>query len=305
MLFCGYAWRLRYQLGHQPRVSAGAWFGRLMHEAIRLAYHGLSLDVAVRQVFAQACPPVFDALEDLVRIEPTISRGSHTKTGDAARLELQIDDYQRIALGHLRWGRSQNLADYFRRALALARREADILLNDVLLIEGQPLGIPSESAPPLATVADDDPESWDEEGKPDYAPLIGTIGGVPIAGVPDVVARRDATLLVGDYKTGRAITRAALVEDAQLVIYVELLRQNGLIAPGQPVEVGHIILGEHDVAQIWVDTASHERLLTRIEQQLTQVAALIEAGLFIPRKGIESGPFSPCALCDLAHVCDA
>jgi len=83
------------------------------------------------------------------------------------------------------------------------------------------------------------------------------------------------------------------------------LRQNGLIAPGQPVEVGHIILGERDVTQVWVDTAKHERLLARIEQQLAQVAALIEAGVFIPRKGIESGMLSPCALCDLAHLCDA
>ena len=84
-----------------------------------------------------------------------------------------------------------------------------------------------------------------------------------------------------------------------------MLRQNGLIAPDQPVEVGHIILGERDVTQIWVDTANHQQLLTRIEQQLSQVAALIETGLFISRKGIESGFLSPCALCDLAHVCDA
>jgi hypothetical protein len=86
--------------------------------------------------------------------------------------------------------------------------------------------------------------------------------------VPDVVARREGTLLVGDYKTGRAITREALTEDAQLMICTELLRQNGLVAPDQPVEVGHIILGEHDVAQLWVDTANHARLLARIEQQL-------------------------------------
>ena len=123
--------------------------------------------------------------------------------------------------------------------------------------------------------------------------------------MPDLVARREGTLLIGDYKTGSAISREALAEDAQLVIYVELLRQNGLIAPGQPVQVGHIILGAPDVTHIWVDMANHERLLARIERQLTQVAALIDDGLFIPRKGIESGFLSPCALCDLAHVCDA
>jgi RecB family exonuclease len=135
--------------------------------------------------------------------------------------------------------------------------------------------------------------------------LTNTIGGIAIAGVPDVVARREGTLLIGDYKTGSATSREALAEDAQLVIYVELLRQNSMIAPGQPAEVGHIVLGDRDVTKLWVDTANHARLLSRIERQLTQVAALIDAGLFIPRKGIESGFLSPCALCDLAHVCVA
>src|SRR5215212_10750785 len=98
-----------------------------------------------------------------------------------ANLELRIGDYQRTALGHLRWGRSQSLADYFRRGIALARRENDILLDDVLLVEGKPLVIPQDSAPPIASLTDDDPETWDEEGKPDYAALTGTIGRVPIA----------------------------------------------------------------------------------------------------------------------------
>jgi hypothetical protein len=312
-LFCGYAWRLKYQVGKQPRVAASAWFSRLMREAIRLAYHGLPLDAAVREVFAQACSPIYDVLEELITIDDPLLSSTTTKTvlstrgmyPQLANLELRISDYQRVALSHLRWGRSQSLADFFRRAIRLADWESLIILKNVLLVEGQSLVIPKDSTPPIAALTNDDPESWDEEGKSDYAPLVGTIGGVPIAGVPDVVARYGTTLLVGDYKTGRAISREALSEDAQLVIYVQLLRQNGLIAPDQLVEVGHIALGERDVTQVWVDTAKHERLLRRIEQQLSQVAALIETGVFIPRKGIESGLLSPCALCDLAHVCDA
>ena len=37
---CGYAWHLRYALGHSPRVGAGAWFGRMMHEVIVQMYRG-------------------------------------------------------------------------------------------------------------------------------------------------------------------------------------------------------------------------------------------------------------------------
>jgi PD-(D/E)XK nuclease superfamily len=312
-LSCSYAWRLRYQLGQQPRVSAAAWFERLMREAIRLAYHGLSVDNAVREVFAQACSPIYNALEELITIDDPLQGSTTTKTVLTARgmypqlvnLELRISDYQRVTLSHLRWGRSQTLADFFRRAIRLADWESAIIFKDVLLVEGQPLLVHEDSGPPIVALTDGGSETWDEEGKPGYTPLVGTIGGVAVAGVPDVVAKRGSTLLVADYKTGRAISHEAITEDAELVIYVELLRQNGLIAPGQPVEVGHIILGEHDVTQVWVDTATHERLLARIEQQLTHVAALIEAGLFIPRKGIESGFLSPCALCDLAHICDA
>jgi hypothetical protein len=312
-LFCGYAWQLRHQRGQQPRITANAWFSRVMREAIRLAYHGLPLDTAVLEVFAQVCSPIYDALEELAAIDATRFGPPTTKSvlenrtfmPEHANLELRIGDYQRGALGHIRWGRSQTLADLFRRATRLADLESSILLDDVLLVEGQPLAIPQDNAPPSVVVADIDAESWDEEGKPDNVALTGTIGGVPIAGAPDVVAQREGTLLVSDYKTTRAISREALTEDAQLVIYVELLRQNGLIAPGQPVEVGHIVLGERDVTQIWVDTAKHERLLARIERQLAQVAALIDAGVFVPRKGIESGLLSPCALCDLAHICDA
>lgn len=303
----------RYRLGHTSRVGAAAWFGRMMHEAIQRAYQGAALDDAVRETWEAACMPVFDALDELVTLDAEYGAAGRptTKAAQAWRdqhpeydeLARRVTEYQAAALGHLRWGKSQSLADYYRRAVALGEREAEIILDDPIQVEGQPPR-PLDDEPATETEPADD-DSFDEEGKADHTPLVGVIGGVAVAGVPDVVARRGDALLVGDYKTGRPVTEAALLEDAQLAIYVELLRQNGIIADGQPVEVGHIALGEREVTHLWVPAAHHERLLRRIERQLAHVAALVEADFTVPRRGIDSGFLSPCALCDVAHVCDA
>ena len=50
---CGYAWHLRYGLGHSPRAGAGAWFGRIMHETIALMYRGMRMDAAHTEVWAR------------------------------------------------------------------------------------------------------------------------------------------------------------------------------------------------------------------------------------------------------------
>ena len=59
---CGYAWHLRYGLGHSPRLGAGAWFGRIMHEMIALMYSGMRMDAAHQQVWTRECGPVWDGL---------------------------------------------------------------------------------------------------------------------------------------------------------------------------------------------------------------------------------------------------
>jgi len=313
-LSCSHAWHLRYRLGHVPRVGAGAWFGRMIHEAIQLAYQGLALDDAVRATWETACAPIFDALEELVTLDAEYAAAGRptSKAAQAWRdqhpaydeLARRVNAYQAAALGHLRWGKTQSLADYYRRAVVLGEREAEILIDDPILIEGRPFRTVEDDEPPAADSAGDD-APFDEEGKAAYSPLVGVIGGVAVAGVPDIVARRGDTALVGDYKTGRPLGQAALLEDAQLTIYVELLRQNGIIAAGQPVEVSHIVLGEREVTHQWAPASDHARLLSRIERQLAHVAALVAADLTIPRKGIDAGFLSPCALCDVAHVCDA
>ena len=54
---CGYAWHLRYGLGHSPRAGAGAWFGRIMHETIALMYRGMRMDAAHAQIWTRECAP--------------------------------------------------------------------------------------------------------------------------------------------------------------------------------------------------------------------------------------------------------
>lgn len=313
-LACSHAWYLRYHLGHTPRVGAGAWFGRMMHEAIQRAYQGVSLDNAIRTTWERVCPPIVDRLNSLVKLDAEYATTGRptTKAAQAWRdqhpgyddLLYQIAEYQATALGHLHWGKSQSLADYYRRAVVLGKQEVAIILDDPILVEGQPLR-PIGTKPTAANEPTEADTFLDEEGKVVHTPLIGIIGGVTVAGVPDVVARSGDALLVGDYKTGRSVTEADLLEDAQLAIYVELLRQNHIIADSQPIKVGHITLGEHEATQLWVPALHHERLMRRIEHQFAHVAALIENDLTVPRKGIISGFTSPCALCDVAHVCDA
>ena len=60
---CGYAWHLRYGLGHSPRAGAGAWFGRIMHETVALMYRGMRMDAAHTEVWARECGPVWDDLQ--------------------------------------------------------------------------------------------------------------------------------------------------------------------------------------------------------------------------------------------------
>src|SRR6266545_7378050 len=66
---CGYAWHLRYELGHSPRTGAGAWFGRIMHEVIGLKYRGIRMDAAHQQVWTRECGPVWEDLQRLTSLD--------------------------------------------------------------------------------------------------------------------------------------------------------------------------------------------------------------------------------------------
>lgn len=317
-MHCGYAWKLIHERGHLRVMSAATFFGGLMHEVIRLAYGGLPMEAAHREVWERACDRVLPALEQWEALsadyalvgKPQTKAAQHWRADHPEYDELlrAIRTFQETALGHLRWGETTGLHDYYRRAVALLDYEPDLLLPHPMLVEGMTideLGVDAEGtfSQPDDTTGD---KERDEEPRV-YRPLCGTIGGISISGVPDIVALHPdgTTIRVGDYKTGRPVGPDELAEDAQLAIYVALLRQHGTIAPGQKVEVGHIYLTEHGPLHVWVSDARLDHVLRRVEQQLQHTAALIRADLVISRKGVASGFLSPCTLCDVAHVCDA
>jgi hypothetical protein len=315
---CGYAWHLRYGLGHSPRLGAGAWFGRIMHETIALMYSGLHMDTAHQQVWARECGPVWDDLQQLIALDaayaaqgrPTTSAAKawREKHPEYDQVLARLADFQQHGLGHARWGKTQSLADYYRRAVALLASEGEILLEGALLIEGMPIAelATADSDEARASDSAESIVELDEDGRGTrYRLLAGAIASLNIVGVPDVLARDvDGTLCVADYKTGKPISGGELAENAQMAIYVELLRQNGYITDDDRVRIGHIYLTETGVLPVWMDTAQHTAVLQRLGRQLAVAAALMDNQLYSARKGLDIFQ-SPCAFCDVAHVCDA
>jgi hypothetical protein len=315
---CGYAWHLRYGLGHSARAGDGAWFGRIIHETIRLMYSGMRMDAAHAQIWTRECAPAWDDLQQLVALDAAyVAQGRPTTSAAKAWREkhpeydallARLLDFQQHGLAHARWGKTQTLADYYRRVVALRDSEGEILLENPLLIEGIPVA-ELATADSDAAGASDSAESiveLDEDGRGTrYRLLTGVLAGVNIVGGPDVLARQaDGTLCVADYKTSKPISSYELTESAQMAIYVELLRQNGYITTDDRVRIGHIYLTETGVLPVWTDTAQHATVLQRLGRQLAVAAALMDNQLFSARKGLDAFQ-SPCTFCDVAHVCNA
>ncbi len=319
---CGYSYYQRYVIGHSPRQHAAAWFGGdIVHRMIQLAYHGLSLQESFEQVWTTSCAPIAADLRawlDLDR-DYRLTRGGkradskevlawHTAHPSYRDLRERIDAYQRSTFAYLRWSDRTSLADYYRRSALLTEiAPENILLPNPWLVEGQWLikeADPFDEEPFEAALEE---ESLEEEKGRTYRLLEGTIGGVPVRGVPDVVARReDSVMLVGDYKTSaRPLTSQQIGLNMQLLVYVELLRQNGILLDGQEVLIGHIYLTETAVTQVWADTSQSSRRLPLIEQQLIHAERRRAMGDFVPVAGIGTSWSDPCPTCDMAHVCDA
>lgn len=282
-LQCSLAYKLAYVDGSPRYMSAAAWFGSVMHETIRLAYAGLPIADATVAVWRQECGPVFADLEHLAE---------HVR--DRAVFD-QVRAFQETHLGHYAWGK-HSLPAFYRRALALAACGDQLIVERPLLVEG----LPPEQ---LTRVPQPVTHRSDEEANPAYALLHGILGGVAVYGVPDVVWEAEGTFFIADYKTGREVEPALLAEDAQLALYAELLRQNGVITPGKPVKVGHIYLGNDDVHQVWANTDTHNRLLETLSWQVSHVQALIDSGFFIPVYGVNTAFNYPCPYCDMRRVC--
>ena len=84
-----------------------------------------------------------------------------------------------------------------------------------------------------------------------------------------------------------------------------LLHQAGIIPAGAGVTMGHIYLSDH-IEAVWVDVSDLVGTLPRrLAAQVEQTRALIDAGIFMPVKGLLNGYADRCASCSFARVCDA
>lgn len=321
---CGYSFQLRYGVGHTPRQHAAAWFGGdIVHRMIQKAYHGLSLDESFDQVWMTSCSPIFTDLQAWLELDRDYRRvkgGKRPYSKDVqtwlaahptyGELREHIDSYQRTALAYLRWNERTSLADYYRRSAVLTEIPPEtVLLAHPWLVEGQWLDaggrlLDEES---IAQPLKEETFAEEEEKGRTYSLLEGTIGGVSVCGVPDVVARRDdGVMLVGDYKTSaRPMTAPQLAVNMKMLLYCELLRQNGIVLPNQEILIGHIYLTEAAVTQVWTNTDQLARCLSLIERQFKQAERRRQMGDFVPVAGIATSFQDPCPTCDMAHVCDA
>lgn len=324
MTQCGYSYNLRYVIGHSPRQHAAAWFGSdIIHRMIQLAYHGLSLEESFDQVWMTSCASIFADLQTWLELDRDYRLAKGGKRSDSkdalawlsthpiySELRERIDAYQRSIFAYLRWNERTALADYYRRSSVLTEIPPEkVLLAHPWLVEGQWLTVDADLLDEdLLEVASSEGTLEEEEEKGrTYSLLEGTIGGIPVRGVPDIVAcREDGVMLVGDYKTSaRPLTAAQLSLSMQMLIYCELLRQNSILLADQEVLIGHIYLTETTVTQVWTDTSQYARRLPLIERQLIHAERRRAMGDFVPVAGIATSFQDPCPTCDMAHVCDA
>jgi hypothetical protein len=321
---CGHSFNLRYVIGHRPRQHAAAWFGGdIVHRMIQLAYHGLSLEESFDHVWATSCTPIHEDLQAWLELDRDYRLAKGSKRADSkesvawlaahpiySELRDHIDAYQRTVFAYLRWNERTTLADYYRRSALLTEIPPEkILLSHPWLVEGQWLSVDADPLDEelLGAISEEGTLEEEEEKGRTYRLLEGMIGGIPVCGVPDIVARReDGVMLVADYKTSaRPLTAAQLSLNMQLLIYCELLRQNGILLDGQEVLIGHIYLTETSVVQVWSDTSQFARRLPLIERQLLHAERRRAMGDFVPVAGIATSFQDPCPTCDMAHVCDA
>lgn len=308
---CGYAYKL-HRDGVPEQTTAAMWYGRLMHRMLQRVYQGVTPTDAHWEVWREACGSILSALErwsDL-HLAYLQSGAPHTKARaawlvdhpDYTMLATRLAVYQTDVLGMVRWMCSASLQDRYLRSRTLVRTYGDELrVGGAVLFEGRvvaPLPIGSTFTS-RAFVSDEDGGSFR---------LRGTIGSTIVTGVPDVVAynRERGCWRIGDYKTNRSrLSPAVLRDDAQLNLYRFLLHQAGVIPRNARVEIGQIYLTER-VEAVWVDVSDRAGAVSlRLKQQVEQTGRLVDAGVFMPVKGLMSGSGDRCAACSFAHCCDA
>jgi hypothetical protein len=314
---CSRQYYLRYVLGPQlgiaSRPGSAALWGSMGHKIIQLAYHRIPLQEAHQLVWKEVCGPVLAELEEWYDLDREYRRvrgaatrnaewiDAHPRYGEAASI---CSSYQGQFLSRWRWRESKPLTDFFRWSKALTRMRAEeLLLPNPILVEGRQ---PSEASLQLALAARVSGFDGEEPREQRSSRMMfGTFEGVPVSvgGIPDVIALGDDGLVFADYKFSRVSKPEDVEEDLQLLLYVELARQQGLVNLDRPVKIGHIYPTEKGVVQVWADTSQLDVRLGELQQLFADMAEDVAAGRFRSVRGIDHFSVAPCGMCDMAHLC--
>lgn len=313
---CSYQYYLRYVLGpshgYTPRPGAALLWGKMGHKIIQLAYRRVPLAAAHRMVWEELACPVLDELDEwyaldceLRRVKGASNNNSVARLWTAANpryaeLAAVIDEFQAAFLDEWRW-EGKHLTKYYRWSQQLSRvRPEDLLLPDPVLVEGEELGEPTG---PAASGLSAQGTGGDRMGRWLQGELEGV--PVPVVGIPDVIARLGHMFVFADYKFSRIARREDIEQDLQLLLYVELARQRGIILPDQPVVIGHIYPTEKgEVVKVLAGTELHALLLPELRRLFRDMARAVAEGRFHRVRGIDHFSVAPCGMCDLAHLCE-
>jgi len=307
---CTFAYYLRYVQGYRGTPSAALWLsGTIVHRIIQMAYYGIPLAEAHQRVWRHACEPILLELRAWFVLDKDYHAAGNPNTKARERWKEQHPQYEELTreieayrqeylTEDYVWGKTASLSGHYRWTCQLIATPVEqLLLAHPVLVEGQALAHPDGEV--IARFA------GKEDPGEQYRLLHGVIGHLPVVGVPDVVARdlKEGTIRVADYKVmSHLMTPEEIAVDGQLNLYVELLRQAGMLVPGQRVEIGHIYLTERQgVMQVWATPL--EEALSLLEMQLVHMDRRIQAREFLPVRGIVVGALSPCAQCEMAGPC--
>jgi len=228
-----------------------------------------------------------------------------------AELAVAIEAYREEFLSEdYTWAKSAALAAYYRWSrLLITLPRTRLLLPHMVMVEGQPLF--DEHGARIERFADER-----DDARERYTLLFCTLAGLKLVGVPDYVAiDPDGTIWIADGKvmSSSSMTASEIAEDAQLNLYVEMLRQSDRAERDQPVYIGHVYYTKSDgntprglparpgTYQVWARPSPHA--IPRLTKQLVRMDRRIRSGDFLPVRGIATGSLSPCPTCIMAAAC--
>jgi PD-(D/E)XK nuclease superfamily len=307
---CNFVYYLRYVLGRKGPYSASTWLSwAIVKPMIQMAYYGIPLAEAHRRVWQATCSPILDDLQQWYALDCACrdSGRPNTKARERwvtshpsyAELAASIEAYRAQFLSEEHtWGKSASLAHFYRWTCELVNLPVEqLILPHAQFVRGQSLY--DEGGALNACFTDEQHDSVDH-----FRLLCGTVGHVRICGVPDVVViTPQGEVRIADIRVmASPMDQEDVAEDDQLNLYLELCRQEGLITADQHVTIGHLYCTERQgIVQVWAEPS--DEALPRLTWQLSHMDRRVREGDFLPVRGISTGPFSPCATCEMAVAC--